>query len=116
MNRNRRGTTERHNTMIPTIGRIVHYTLTQSDAEQINRLRVGFDILKPWPTTAQRHVGNLAQQGHMYPAMIVRCWGSTEGSACQLQVFLDGNDTYWATSRIEGEGPSHWAPPVMAKP
>jgi hypothetical protein len=41
----------------------------------------------------------------------VRTWGSTEGSACQLQVFLDGNDTYCATSSQEGLMNGRWQVP-----
>lgn len=84
----------------PSIGRIVHYTLTQVDADEINQRRVG---------TAQ--TGNQAQEGDVYPAMIVRIFGATPESAVNLQVFLDGNDSYWATSRTLGEGPFYWAWP-----
>ena len=97
--------------MIPSIGRIVHYRLTDQDAVEINRRRTtGTDIAErikheEWPIGAQAHIGNHVTPGDTFPAMIVRTWDSTEGSACQLQVFLDGNDTYWATSR--SEGPEH---------
>jgi hypothetical protein len=40
--------------------------------------------------------------------MVVRTFG---GPAANLQVHLDGTDTYWATSRCEGEGPGFWAWP-----
>jgi hypothetical protein len=100
--------------MIPSIGRIVHYRLTDQDAVEINRRRTtGSAIAKnsEWPTGAQAHIGNQASAGDVFPAMIVWTWGNTEGSACQLQVFLDGNDTYWATSRQEGSMNGQWSVP-----
>ena len=106
--------------MIPTIGRIVHYRLTDQDAVEINRRRTtGTHIADRlrilgdtgWPTGAQAHIGNKVAAHDVFPAMIVRTWGKTEGSCCQLQVFLDGNDTYWATSRSEGDLAGMWAVP-----
>jgi hypothetical protein len=85
----------------PSIGRIVHYTLSQHDADEINRRRTDSFVL----------AGNQAQEGDIYPAMIVRLFGETPESAVNLQVFLDGTDTFWATSRTLGEGPFHWAWP-----
>jgi hypothetical protein len=106
--------------MKPTIGRIVHYTLTKDDAEEINRRRTDSPAiisrmqLSPpqWPAGAQAHIGNSVAEGDVYPAIIVRTWGSTPESSCQLQVFLDGNDTYWATSRSVGTTPGTWAWPT----
>ncbi len=86
--------------MIPTIGRIVHYTLTEQDAAQINTLR--------GPMT---HQANPAYEGDVYPMMIVRVWGSSPDSAVQGQVFIDGNFTLWATSVPHGEGPHTYAWP-----
>lgn len=108
--------------MIPTIGRIVHYRVTAEDAEQINRRRTtGPEIAsriaatpREWPPGAQAHIGNRVEEGVTFPAMIVRTWGSDETSAVQLQVFLDGDDTFWATSVVVGEGPRtfSWPPRV----
>ncbi len=104
-------------TMVPTIGRIVHYRLSADDVTQINRRRTtgksiadrmqygGDPILKAWPAGAQAHIGNEAAEGDTYPMLIVRCWGDTETSAVNGQVFLDGNDVLWATSVCAGEGP-----------
>ncbi|OKI47317.1 hypothetical protein [Micromonospora sp. CB01531] len=87
--------------MQPTIGRVVHYTLNEFDAESINRRRKDFaDQTTPGNTGFQGHVGNAAEAGHTYPAVVVRTFG---GSAANLKVLLDGNDDYWATSRTEGE-------------
>lgn len=87
--------------MTPTIGRIVHYKLSEYDATSINdeRLKSG------------KH-GNKATAGDVLPAMIVRVWGDTPTSSVQLQVFLDGDHTYWATSRGQGDQPGMWLWPT----
>lgn len=107
--------------MSPSIGRIVHYTLSEADAEQINRRRTsGADIAARieqdrWPIGAQAHIGSPVVAGDICPAVITRNWG---GSALMvnLQVLLDGNDTYWATSRpwSASGGPGTWTWPPRA--
>lgn len=100
----------------PSIGRIVHYTLTEADAEAINRRRADYDAHRrshPHPhepgqhpaTGHIGHVGNHAAEGDVCAATIVRTF---DGHAANLQVHLDGNDAYWATSRTEGDGPGFW--------
>lgn len=103
--------------MKPTLGRIVHYTLNEADAQAINRRRDDFQAFQrshahphepgqPGATGHQAHVGNAARVGQAYPAMVVCVF---EGAAvANLQVYLDGNDSYWATSRREGEEPGTW--------
>lgn len=83
--------------MQATIGRIVHYTLSQYDADAIRAARA-----------AAGTGGNPVEEGQTYPATVVRNFG---GSAVNLQVHLDGPDALWATSRTEGDGPGHWAWP-----
>lgn len=87
--------------MKPSVGRIVHYTLNQQDADEINRRR----------THRVTRTGNDAREGDVYPALIVRIFGETPESAVNLQVLLDGSDSFWATSRTLGDGPFHWAWP-----
>lgn len=102
----------------PTIGRIVHYTLNEADAEAINRRRADFEAFQrshkhphepgqPGATGHMAHVGNRAVAGQTYPAQVVRVFDPATTTA-NLQVALDGNDVYWATSRTEGEGAGHW--------
>lgn len=98
--------------MQPTIGRIVHYTLTEADADAINQRRKDFHEsgVAHDHTGYVGHVGNHAKAGDVFPAMIVRVWEESTVTV-NAQVFLDGNDTLWATSRAEGEGPGTWAWP-----
>lgn len=95
----------------PTVGRIVHYRLSEHDANLINKRRDDSFI----EGQARSH-GNVARSGDVYPAVIVRVFDSSTTTA-NLQVFLDGNDTYWATSRQEApddmsEGRWFWPPRV----
>lgn len=81
--------------MTPTIGRFVHYTLTEQDVSIISSRRAS----QSFPAgIVGRH--NPVSPGDTYPALVVRAFG---GDAVNLQVHLDGEDTYWATSRTEGE-------------
>lgn len=105
----------------PSIGRIVHYTLSEQDVQAINRRRDDFEAFRrtttgpiepgmPGRTGHQAHVGNRPFAGQVLPAVIVRVFDPST-TTVNLQVLLDGNDTYWATSRTEGEGEFHWAWP-----
>ncbi|GAA1977318.1 hypothetical protein [Kitasatospora viridis] len=91
----------------PTIGRVVHYQLTQQDANTINRRRAA-------RATRERitldELGNRAEAGQTLPAAVVR----TSPVGCNLQVLLDGSDTHWATSRREGNTPGTWSWPPRA--
>lgn len=87
--------------MIPTVGRIVHYTLTEQDAKLITEAR----------SKVPDRIGNFVEAGQVYPMLIVRCWGATEESSVNGQVFLDGNDTHWVTSVGQGDGLRQWHEP-----
>ncbi len=86
--------------MIPSIGRIVHYRLTEQDCAAINNHRVKRNAL-----------GNPATPGSVYPLIITRVWGDTHGSAVNGQVMLDGDDTLWVTSVTEGDSGRNWFVP-----
>lgn len=99
--------------MKPTLGRIVLYRLTGDDAEAINRRRADAEgrmtAIREERTGYQVHVGNLAHGGQVYPAVVVRM---VDGApAVNLRVLLDGSDTYWATSRAEGDERGQWSWP-----
>jgi hypothetical protein len=88
------------------IGQMVQYTLGEMDANTVNNRRKvaqGHGHRANLPGV-QIHMGNEVKEGDVFPAVIVRDWG-----ACvNLKVMLDGDDSYWATSRIEGEGPNRF--------
>lgn len=90
--------------MKPTIGRIVHYTLSEGDVANILARR------------GDAHLGDRVEAGQVYPAMIVRIWGDAPTSVVNLQVFLDGRDTEWVTSRAVGMGPGTFAWPGVVSP
>ena len=99
----------------PTICRIVRYRLTEHDAEQINRRRAHARAQMQTHVANQSgvmvHVGANVKEGDECPMIIVRVWGSTPESAVNGQVFLDGNDLFWATSVMAGEGPGTFSWP-----
>jgi hypothetical protein len=116
--------------MKPIVGSQVLYTLASGDAEQINRRRSDADAYRkmhpanhtltasghPGRTGFIAHFGNQAEEGQVYPAVVVRDWDEPAGTV-NLQVLLDGNDTYWATSRLPGLDPGcwYWAPVLITQ-
>lgn len=82
------------------LGQIVHYTLSEQDAERADRIVPRLD------SSGQQN-RNTPQSGETYPAMILRDFG---GSA-NLRVYLDGGSgaELWVTSRAEGDGQGKWA-------
>lgn len=79
--------------MKPTVGRIVHYTLTETDAREINRRRqdaVDSDV-SLMATGLQMHYGMLASAGEVLP-MVVTKTREGDNRICG-QVYLNGNDT-----------------------
>ncbi|MFK0173426.1 hypothetical protein ACIQU5_32050 [Streptomyces sp. NPDC090306] len=83
----------------PTIGRIVLYQLAEQDAATITAVR---------QQTGRQ--GNSVRAGDVFPALVVGVWAGSSGPL-NLSVFLDGQDTHWATSRVEGREPGNWAWP-----
>lgn len=103
----------------PTLGRTVHYRLSQQDADAINKRRADAlnrnaagVTLASQELGAQIHTGNHATAGEVYPMVITRVWGNEPTSAVNGSVFLDGNDLYWATSVTCGDGERHFTWPV----
>ena len=102
------------------VGTRVLYKLHEGDAEQVNRRRedfYAFTRANPGYTASPGdpgrsghvgHFGNEVTAGEVYPADVVRVF-SPGSSTVNLQVHLDGNDTYWATSRPYGDGPGQWS-------
>ncbi len=103
--------------MKPSIGRIVHYTLSEDGAKQINRRRTTSGSIAArvsndsWPLGAQAHVGNPATVGDVVPLMIVCIFLDEYGPGVpgvNGQAILDGNDSLWVTSAREGTEPGQW--------
>ena len=98
-----------------TLGRIVHYVLSEQEATEINRRRTDGPSIaarikeSKWPLGGQAHIGNQVEAGQVYPAISVRIWSDVMAN---FQVLLDGNDCYWATSRSldasKAPGTWHW--------
>jgi hypothetical protein len=107
----------------PTIGRIVHYCLTEHDAKAINRRRVHDGSSKPdWPMGAQSHTGNGVRGGELVPMIVwphhVVVWPNEHGpnfDGVNGQVILDGNDSLWVTSVKEGTDPGTWRWPEIVR-
>ncbi len=108
-----------------TPGRIVLYTLSESDANEINRRRTtGPEIaqripLERWPLGAQAHIGTDVHAGDVLPAIVVKVHTNVTlpddvNRPVNLKVQLDGTDTFWATVKDESELPTpghwHWPP------
>jgi len=84
-----------------TIGRIVHYRLSDGDKDAINARR---------GETAVH--ANYVYAGDYLPAMITAVFGGSTGpGSVNLKVFVDGDWDYWATSRPEGDGNGQWTWP-----
>jgi hypothetical protein len=107
----------------PTVGRTVHYVLSEADADLINtryaqtkeiarrprEVSAGLKMLTV-SSGLQTHTGNTVACGDLLPLIIVRVWPS---NAVNGQVILDGNDTLWACSVAEGDGPGTWHWPAL---
>lgn len=99
------------------IGRLVHYVLSLDDAAKINGRRTNGAAIQDriledkWSIGAQAHIGNTVSAGDVLPAMVVRVLPCQQAN---LQVFLDGNDVFWATTMAEAApgrtepGRWHW--------
>lgn len=104
--------------IVPSPGRIVHYTLSEQDADDIARRRVdarnSLDWHREHRTGAVVHLGNSVKAGDVYPLIITRVWAArpTTDTSVNGQVLLDGNDTLWVTSVQQGEGERTWRSPL----
>jgi hypothetical protein len=91
---------EQETYMKPTLGRIVLYRVSATDAARIEARR------------AEAIRANIVREGDVYPLLITRVWGEEEGSAFNGTLFLDGPDTQWITSTSIGDGPAECFWPV----
>lgn len=92
----------------------MHYTLSSENAHNINKRRIqARDRVDIKGGEIPAWHGNAVQEGDVYPMLITRLWTESpkEDSPVQGQVFLDGNDSLWVTSVLQGEGVCRWADP-----
>lgn len=91
--------------MTPTVGRIVHYQLTEHDVARIDALRA----------EREDRAGNSHVEGQIVPLTIVRTWGSNPDSSFNGRAALDGPwPDLWITSTSIGDGPGRCAWPPRA--
>lgn len=92
----------------PTVGRMVYYKLSASEAQDVNRRREGFDAQAGhWPATAQRHIGNPVSENDIFPAVIIRV-GENGEDTVNLKVLLDGSDNLWVKNAYQGQEGGQW--------
>lgn len=80
-----------------SVGRIVHYRLSSTDAERIEARRA-YARAKSDPDPPG---GNTVRAGDVVPLIVVHPWSDV---VLNGQAILDGNDTYWVTSAEQGDG------------
>lgn len=99
--------------MSATLGRIVHYKLTQADAVRINRRRWDFERHRTRDTYHDTgyvaHWGAEVIAGDVLPMIVTRTYDWTD--AINGQIFLDGSDTLWVQDVKEGDGEGQWSWP-----
>lgn len=86
---------------VPRLGDRVFYRLDDSDVRAIHRQRLTSHV-RAAPV----------RRGDVLPAVIVRVSSSTAAAPCNLTVFLDGPDTYWAQQVVCGSADGCWAWPA----
>jgi hypothetical protein len=96
--------------MNPSIGRIVVYRLDKWEADAVNKRRGAAIVsgIAKRQEGCMAHVGNVVREGDQFPAVVVRVWS---GSGINAQVLLDGTDTLWTCSRVEGNSAGNWSWP-----
>lgn len=101
---------------VPSIGRIVRYRLTETDAVKINKRRedASRHMLEHRSRSdgSQVHVGNVVAPRQEVAMVIVAVHGNTPDSLVNGKCLLDGTDDYWAISVKVGEGPGTWSWPT----
>lgn len=87
------------------LGDRVLYQVSKDDADKINARRRLYANAPKSTWGFQGYHGNRVATGDKFPAVVVGVYGTS----ANLQVFLDGNDQYWATSVSEGTDPGTWS-------
>jgi hypothetical protein len=106
---------------VPTVGRIVLYRLTESEAAIIRQRRqdakVNLSQHRNGATGVQIHVGNSVHEGQVFPLVITAIFNpDSPALSVNGQLLLDGNDCLWVTSRPKGDAGEFgtWSWPTRA--
>ena len=100
--------------MKPTVGRIVHYKLSQEDAKIINRAASDGSYARRMMAMGSLTVGVMTHQGSfadvsdILPMVITRV---NQDGTINGQVFLDGNGSAWVSYVEEGAKSGTWSWP-----
>lgn len=89
---------------VPSLGRIVHYTMSDQDVTVANHRRRLLGAR-----------GNDAISERTYPLIITAVYADDAVVLLSGQVLLDGDSTYWIASVREGTGPGAWCWPPRTK-
>ena len=92
--------------MVPTIGRIVHYRLTENQAKNLNAEDDGHD---PWRPSEQRDPNEKRPYttGSLVAGIVISV---IDRDTVNLRLFIDRNypEEKRITSVIRGDGPGEW--------
>ena len=92
------------------LGDMVIYQLSAADAEGVNRRREhashNMDMMRVTKTGYQAHVGNRVFMGEAVPMIVTKIF---RAELINGQVILDGTDSLWVTSAVQGEGLGTWS-------
>lgn len=88
--------------MNPSIGRIVHYRLSEQDKQRITEM-----VNRP-TASGRSPVMNPSSVGDTVAGIVVATWAE---STANLHLLLDGEATLWVTSAKEGDQPGSWSWP-----
>lgn len=106
--------------MRASAGRTVMYTLSQQDAEEVNRRRDDFEtgMACALHIGYQGHVGDPVHPRDVLPAVVIAVYtNAIMPDLVDLRVLLPGNDVLWAPLRPEGtraEDTAVWNWPVIS--
>jgi hypothetical protein len=88
--------------MMPDIGQVVLYSLTEQQAEEINRRR---------QQSSDLGYGSGVIPGDVVPMLVEACAAGYDDGICAIagRLLLDDEDeNWWVTSIVEGVAPGAW--------
>lgn len=101
--------------MKPTLGRIVHYSLSPADVEEINAARSEYDPVSRSHLPPQDSRGDAPSCGDVVPMIITKVTPAAGvlPEVVNGQAILDGSDSLWIKGAPASEKPEpgHWTWP-----